>query len=139
MVLLETALLTAQPEAELVFFRRDDAGFGFGGQLARIVVAGHGEAIVVVRRVLDTLAADPGCDAVGHTEEYVNLVEEVGAKIVDGGAGRAGCDFPAGACGRGDRAMSVEVCFEGGETTESIVAEGDQLGDGQEVGVEAAV
>lgn len=135
--LLEATLLTAHPETQLLVLRADDGRLG-GDHGAVGVVQQDGEGILVGGGVDGAGGADEAGHARGETEEVHGLVEEVGAEVVDGGAAGDDLVLPGVGVGRGLLgAVAVEVCFELGDAAEGAVL--NELGEGDEVGVEATV
>lgn len=96
----------------------------------------HGTAILIPTGILLPLAAHEARHSVRQPECDDDLIDEVGAKVVDRAAARdVGFSFPT-AWGEGG-AVAVEVGFEGGDAAEGVGAEEGE--EGQEVGVVAAV
>lgn len=97
-----------------------------------------GEGILVGGGVDGAGRADKTGDARGETEDVHGLVEKVGAEVVDGGAAGDDLVLPGVGVGCGLLgAVAVEVCFELGDAAERAVL--DEFGEGDEVGVPAAV
>lgn len=90
----------------------------------------HGTAILIPTGILLPLAAHEARHSVRQPECDDDLIDEVGAKVVDRAAARdVGFSFPTAWGGGGEGgAVAVEVGFEGGDAAEGVGAEEGEEG-----------
>lgn len=137
MELLVATILSAHPKAQLLLFGADDTRLS-GHQETTLVVQEHSEGVLEAGGVHGALRAHESGHAVRLAEEVHGLVQQVGTQIVDGAAAGDDLVLPLGGIGSGLlRAVAVKVGFVFDDAAQRAVL--DQLGEGNEVGVPAAV
>lgn len=135
--LLEASLLAAHPKAELLVLGADDGRLGSDHHVVGVVQQ-HGEGVLKAGGVGGAGGADEGRHALGKSEQMHCLVQKVSAQVVDGGATGDDLVLPLVRLSGGLlRTVTVKVGFELGNAAKGAVL--DDLGEGHEVGVPAAV
>lgn len=135
--LLETTLVTPNPESHLLLLRAHDGSFG-RHQDALVIMQQDGKRIVISRCVDLPLRANKRCDAVGKPEQMHGLVQQVRAQVVDGSSTGDHLVLPLVSVCRGlNWTVSVKMGVVFYHTAQRAIL--DQLGQGQEISVPAAV
>lgn len=133
--LLEATLVTPNPEPELLLLGAHDPRLG-RDQQPTVVMQQDGERVLEARGVVLALAAHEARHPVRLAEQVHRLVEQVRAQVVDGATGGYDLGLPR-RDGRLLGTVTVEVGFVLDDTAQGTVL--DEFGEGDEVGVPAAV
>lgn len=131
--LLEAARGAADPEPELLRLRTDDAGL-CGREQARVVQVDGAAVLGALDDGALALRVDEAGDGLGDAVEGDDLVEEVGAQVVDDAVAGRRVGFPVG---WGREPVAVKVRLEFGDAAKS--AAGEEVLESEVVGVPAAV
>lgn len=134
-VLLVAALVTADPEAQLLLLRADHSPLGRDKQAVGVVEQ-DGERVLVVGDVVLPLRPEESRNASRQAKQMHHLVQQMCTQVVDGAAGRDHLVFPGVGIGN-LRAMAVEMGLELDNSAQSTAL--DQLGSRDEVGVPASI